>query len=97
LTTSPTRTATTFPGATPGPGTIVTVVGSGLQGFAGLDGPALEAQLSTPVDLAFDGAGNLYIAERFGDRILVVRPTGTVELAAGLVGEDGPSGRWLLG
>ena len=84
---------TATPGATPGPGTIVTVVGSGVQGFAGIGGPKLETQLSTPVDLAFDGDGNLYIAERFGDRILVARPNGIVELVAGLIGEDGrPTG-----
>ncbi len=43
-------------------GTITTVVGNGSVGVGGDGGPATEAQLENPDGLAFDGAGNLYIA-----------------------------------
>src|SRR5258708_4559283 len=33
------------------------------QGFSGDGGPANQAKLSTPVDVAVDGNGNLYIAD----------------------------------
>jgi sugar lactone lactonase YvrE len=43
--------------------TIDTAVGTGISGTAGEGGPSLKAQLSLPLDLAFDGAGNLLIAD----------------------------------
>lgn len=44
-------------------GTITTIVGTGVQGFAGDDGPATQAQLTDPTGLALDRDGNLYIAD----------------------------------
>ncbi|MGA2195212.1 MAG: IPT/TIG domain-containing protein [Bryobacteraceae bacterium] len=47
-------------------GVITTVAGTGLQGFGGDGGdggPAASAQLRTPVAVAVDPAGNLYIAD----------------------------------
>jgi sugar lactone lactonase YvrE len=61
----------------------VAVAGSGVGGFQGIGGPAAEAELSTPIDLAFDRDGNLYVAERYGDRVVVVRDSGLVEHVAG--------------
>ena len=46
------------------PGTIKTVVGTGRYGLGGLGGPANKTGLQLPIDLAFDDAGNLYIACR---------------------------------
>lgn len=48
-------------------GTVSTVAGSGVPGYA--DGPALAAQLDTPCALAFDGAGALWIADTNNDAI----------------------------
>jgi uncharacterized protein (TIGR03437 family) len=44
-------------------GTIATVAGIGISGFAGDRGLATDAQLSSPVGLAVDSAGSLYIAD----------------------------------
>ena len=73
------------------PGTIVTVVGTGQPGIGneGLGGPATEARLRGPIDLAFDADGNLYIAGRFSHRILRVDPSGILTIAAGKLTERG--------
>jgi len=44
-------------------GTITTVVGTELAGYSGDGGPAATAQINYPTALAFDPAGNLYIAD----------------------------------
>jgi sugar lactone lactonase YvrE len=44
-------------------GDITTVAGDGKFNFYGDGGPATQAGLSQPKDTAFDGAGNLYIAD----------------------------------
>ena len=49
--------------------------------FAGLpklgdNGPAIEAQLRSPFDVAADGAGNVYIADTGNDRIRKVDSAG---------------------
>ena len=42
---------------------ITTIAGTGEGSFGGDGGPAVEAQLNLPYDVAVDGAGNLYIAD----------------------------------
>jgi uncharacterized protein (TIGR03437 family) len=42
---------------------IVTVAGSGTAGYTGDGFPAVNAELNSPRGLAFDSAGNLYIAD----------------------------------
>jgi uncharacterized protein (TIGR03437 family) len=44
-------------------GTITTVAGSGVPGYAGDGGPATQARLADPRALAVDADGNLYIAD----------------------------------
>src|SRR5258708_24618593 len=44
-------------------GILTTIAGTGVAGFSGDGGPAKAAQLSSPAGLAFDAAGNLYIAD----------------------------------
>ena len=46
------------------PGTITTVAGNGDAGFSGDNGPATAASLNSPIGVALDAAGNLYIADR---------------------------------
>ena len=72
-------------------GTITTIAGTGERGFSGDEGPASEAQLSSPFGVAVDGAGNLYIADSSNNRIRKVDATGTITTIAG-TGEFGFSG-----
>jgi cysteine-rich repeat protein len=46
-------------------------------------GPALSATLSEPMGIAFDNAGNLYIADSANDRIRMVDTSGNVSTIAG--------------
>jgi DNA-binding beta-propeller fold protein YncE len=71
---------------------ITTAVGTGEKGFAGDGGPATEALLNGPFDIAFDGAGNLYFSDTFNHRIRRVEAaTGIISTIAGN-GEAGHSG-----
>ena len=61
-------------------GVITTIAGSGPAvfngGYSGDGGPAAEAQFAFPRGLAVDGSGNLYVADRYNNRIRVIRPPG---------------------
>jgi sugar lactone lactonase YvrE len=72
-------------------GTITTVAGSGERGFAGDDGPAIEAELSRPHGVAVDGVGNIYISDSDNHRIRKVDTSGVITTIAG-TGEPGYSG-----
>lgn len=64
---------------------ISTFAGIGKQsGYSGDGGPATEAKLSSPHSLAFDDAGNMYIADIGNHRIRRVdAKTGVIETIAG--------------
>lgn len=72
-------------------GIISTVAGSGEAAFSGDGGPATDARLDTPSHLAFDGAGNLFIADSRNVRIRRVSPVGIISTVAG-TGQAGFSG-----
>lgn len=44
-------------------GKISTVAGSGVAGYSGDDGPAIDAQLNEPYEVRFDSQGNMYFVE----------------------------------
>src|ERR1700680_3585898 len=50
-------------------GIITTVAGNRNQGFSGDGGPATSASLFYPSAVAVDAAGNLYIADKYNNRI----------------------------
>ena len=64
-------------------GIITTIAGDGLYDFGGDGGPAINAHLKTPSDLAFDAAGNLYIADQYNKRIRKVDLSGIISTVAG--------------
>jgi len=76
---------------------ITTVAGRGVFGYSGDGGPATAASIGWPVDVAFDGAGNMLIADRYfsvvrkvdraTNRISTIMGTG----AFGYSGDGGPA------
>src|SRR4051812_16412738 len=76
---------------------ITTAVGTGDKGFAGDGGPAAQALLNGPFDIAFDRAGNLYFSDTFNHRIRRVdAATGIISTiagngASGYSGDGGPA------
>jgi trimeric autotransporter adhesin len=68
-------------------GVINTVVGTGIQGFSGDGGPALQATVNYPRNLTFDATGNLYIADYLNYRVRKVALDGTISTYAQLPGE----------
>ena len=54
-------------------GTVQTVIGAGLKGYAGDGGLATEALLNRPFGVAFDRDGDLYAADTFNGRIRKVK------------------------
>jgi sugar lactone lactonase YvrE len=59
-------------------GTITTVAGTGVAGYAGDGGQATQAQLSQPSALAIDALGNLYIGDAGNGNVRMVDPQGTI-------------------
>jgi sugar lactone lactonase YvrE len=53
-------------------GNIITVAGNGTAGYSGDGGPAANAQLASPLGVAIDGKGNLYIADSQNSAIRIV-------------------------
>src|SRR5450759_2149528 len=70
---------------------ITTVAGNGLDFYAGDGGPATNANLRTPTTLAFDTAGNFYIADSHNEVIRKVDTNGIITTVAG-DGSQGYSG-----
>jgi DNA-binding CsgD family transcriptional regulator len=64
-------------------GNIVAFAGSGRAGYGGDGGLATAADLNLPTGLAFDNAGNVYIADSGNNRVRKVSPNGTITTIAG--------------
>ena len=63
--------------------TIYTVAGTGVAGYSGDGGPALNAMIAQPLGLTVDGAGNLYFADGLLFRVRKVAPSGIITTVAG--------------
>src|ERR1700753_1140015 len=66
-----------------GTGTISTFAGNGTAGYSGDNGPATKAELQSPVGVATDSAGNVFIADEGNNVIRKVNTSGTITTIAG--------------
>jgi hypothetical protein len=64
-------------------GIISTIAGTGIAAFTGDGGQATSANLREPSGLAFDGNGNLYIADNANNRIRKVNTSGIITTVVG--------------
>lgn len=72
-------------------GVISTFAGNGQTGYGGDNGPAAQAQLNEVAGMAFDSAGNLYLADFGNNRVRKITPGGIITTVAGN-GNPGYSG-----
>jgi trimeric autotransporter adhesin len=84
-------------------GIISTFAGNGYNapndgGYSGDGGPATAAELFFPAGIAFDGSGNLYIADASNNMIRIVSTSGIINTIAGIFnplggysGDGGPA------
>ncbi len=83
-------------------GVITRIAGNGRPGYSGDGGPATSAQLNGPQGLAFDSAGDMYIADTLNQVVrMVSAASGTITTVAGtgtpgLNGDYGPATQALL-
>jgi sugar lactone lactonase YvrE len=78
---------------------MTTIAGNGQRGYSGDGGPATEAMLSEPHEIAFDRGGDLYVAERDNHVIRKVNmKTGIISTVAGtgMPGFSGDGGQGTL-
>lgn len=64
-------------------GNIHLIAGKWFDGFSGDGGPASEAVLNRPTDIALDHLGNLYIADAHNNRIRKIDQQGIITTVAG--------------
>ena len=75
-------------------GIVTTVAGSGVAGFTGDGGPAVNAQMRLPRSVSVDVAGNLYIGDFQNIRVRKIAANGVITTiagtgAAGFTGDGG--------
>lgn len=70
---------------------IVTVAGTGVNGYSGDGGPATNAKMYSPSSLVFDKNGSFYFTENGNSTIRKVSPSGIISRVAGN-GTSGYSG-----
>jgi hypothetical protein len=81
---------------------VAPVDGVAQSGYDGDGGPALEARLSNPVDLAISDDGTLYVTDVYNHCVRAIAPDGTIDTVVGVCGEQGyegdggPAGEALL-
>jgi hypothetical protein len=81
--------------------TITTLAGNGDASSTGDGGPATSASLNGPRGVTVDTAGNVYVAEYYGQRVRKIAVNGTISTVAGngtegFGGDGGPAINALL-
>jgi gliding motility-associated-like protein len=76
-------------------GIITTIAGTGVQGYSGDGGPAIDAEIAFPGSVVIDNAGNLYFGG-YNDVIRKIDVSGTITTYAGngsygYSGDGGPA------
>lgn len=72
-------------------GIMTTIAGDGTPGFSGDGGLAVSSRLNGPASVTLDAAGNIYIADKFNERIRKINAaTGIITTIAG----NGYHGGW---
>jgi sugar lactone lactonase YvrE len=72
--------------------TLQVVAGTGSSGYAGDGGPAIDAELSAPTGMAFDAAGNLFLADHHNGCIREVDTADIIDRLWGVCGTLGFEG-----
>jgi sugar lactone lactonase YvrE len=83
-------------------GIITTIAGNGTCGYSGDGGPATAASVGTFYGIAFDGSGNLYLADLVSSVVRMVDTHGMIHTfagngTAGYSGDGGPATAAQLG
>ena len=71
-------------------GIMTTFAGTGVAGYNGDGIAASTAQLNGPAGITIDGSGNIYIADKFNERIRKINTSGIIHTIAG----NGFHGGW---
>ncbi len=76
-------------------GVIATVAGNGTSGFSGDSGPATAAKLASPMGVAVDASGDVFIADTNNRRVREFKVGGTISTIAGngLASYSGDNGK----
>jgi len=77
-------------------GQISTIAGTGTRGFNGDRGVAIKAQLNSPLSIAVDRSGNVFVADTGNSRLRMITADGNISTVTGngtrkSLGDGGPA------
>lgn len=73
-------------------GTITTIAGTGTPGYSGDGGPAISANINSPMGISVDKAGNIYFSDSYNFCVRKISTSGIISTFAGIPGLVGFSG-----